>query len=849
MTGITDERKDPPSDLDMVTDSPGPPTIQPGIPALQPSIPTEGVPSLSIPSFHGPPGHPKTPPSDLDMITDSPGPPTIQPGIPALQPSIPTEGVSSYNIPPARQTSKALDKLSTHSAGYQATGTFSASPLNPKPTIMSNEADLGNLASLSPPTGSASSIPFLSELIAQPSGSLAQSPSGGITASTDYAYSQPNDIESQSPQETASGFPTSSMAGKDDGQNQDSPTSMPSTLVYSITLPPYSGSLETNGILETMTRSPTAVDKDRLPSATTYSYKLQPFTPKVPTYVATSAQTAAVTMTAGPSGNPVGNAQTTRIFLSHGFVDPTRDTPSVDRSTIVPLYSPACLGNAYGGGYVITPTLSVPHNNATGGVKIPPAYGFTYKSEPTASPYYDAAVVIAGTTRQVSSAGPTPTATFDKDRVEVSTLRNGQQSGGFAGISGQVSSGSPTSTATFDKDGVEVSTPRIGQQSGDFVGTSGQVSSGSPTSTAPWDKDGPGAPAPGDGQQSGDNGEAPCPCTEASTVASTFAAQGILSESPVIPLGSEVLTLPIPYPTLGGNGGLSDEPMPTSMSFGDAVPPNTSSDDLNLPSSIDSDIVDGYPSKDLPGNGMSDAGSGYVQTKDAPPFATSSTTAVFPSDDANPFASSTTAVLPTKDFPFVTSKYTASSAPQLPPSDSSANLDQPSGIEPHLVHGLQSPGTLVDFPGSAAARPSLSGMEAYIDSVMHSTSFTWSGVSTDGDSNIAADDTLPNDKPSLISSSLTASSIHTAPAAGGATATMQGPDNLYRAARTIGTGAANTNTALSTAYIASQVNSTLILPAEGTGVVGFQGSSCKVSAAPMLAIAIVLVIYLTSGNL
>ncbi|KAL8946737.1 MAG: hypothetical protein Q9183_007866 [Haloplaca sp. 2 TL-2023] len=286
--------------------------------------------------------------------------------------------------------------------------------------------------------------------------------------------------------------------------------------------------------------------------------------------------------------------------------------------------------------------------------------------------------------------------------------------------------------------------------------------------------------------------------------------------------------------------------MPTSASFGDAVPPETSSGDLNLPSSNDSNIVDGYPSKDLPGSGMSDVGLGYDQTKDAPPW---STTAVFPSNDANPFAFSKTAVLPTKDIPFVTSTTTASSAPQLLPSDSSANVDQPSGIEPHLVHGLQSPGTLVDSPTSAAARPSLSGMEAYIDSVMDSTSFPWSGISTDEDGNIAADDTLPNDKQSLISSSMTESFVHPAQAASGATATMQGPDNLYRAAGTIGTSAANTNTALSTAYIASQVNSTLILPTEGSGVAAFQGGSCKVSAAPMLAIAVVLIVCLTSGNL
>ncbi|KAL8870640.1 MAG: hypothetical protein Q9174_003361 [Haloplaca sp. 1 TL-2023] len=808
-----DERNDPPSDLDMITDSPGPPTIQPGIPALQPSIPTEGVPSLSIPSFHGPPGHPNTPPSDLDLITDSPGPPTIQPGIPAMQPSIPSTGLSDYNIPPARQTSKAPDKLSTRSADYQATGTFSASPLNPDPTTMPNDAGLGNLPSLSAPSGSASSIPFLSELIAHPSRSQTQSPGGASTAPLNYAYSQPNGIESQSPQETGSGFPTSTMADKDDSQNQDPPAPIPSTLIYSFTLSPYSGGLETSGIPETMTRSPTVVNKDSLPLATTYPYKLQPYTPKVPTYVATSAQLAAVTMTAGPSGNPVGNAQTTRIFLSHGFVDPTKGIPSADRSTIVPLYSPACLGNAYGGGYVITPTSSVPHTNATGGVKIPPAYGFTYKSEPTASPDYDAAVIIAGTTGQMPSAGPIP-------------------------------------TATFDKDGAGISTSGYGQQSGGIVGTGGQVSNGSPTSTAPGDKDGPGAPAPGDGQLSGDIIEAPCPCTGASTVTSTFTAQGMLSESPVVASGSEVLSLPFPRPTFGGTGSLSNAPMPTSTSSGNAGPPDASNDNPNLPGTIDTNGVDGNPDEDLPGNGMSDAGQDYLQTKDATAFAPSSTNAVLPSDNANPSASSMTSDLLAKDLPFVTSQTTASSAPQLSSSGpSSGNLDQPSGIEPHLVHGLQSPGTLVDYPGSTAARPSLSGMEAYIDSVMHSTTFPWSGISTDEDGNIAADDSLANARPSLVPSSTTASSIDMAPAAGGATATMQGPDNLYRAAGTIGTGIANTNTALSTAYIASQVNSSLILPTEGSGIVAFQGASSKVSAAPMLAITLVLVMYLTRRNM
>lgn len=206
-----------------------------------------------------------------------------------------------------------------------------------------------------------------------------------------------------------------------------SPVSTPSMLTYSFTLPPYSNGLDTSGIVESWTRISPAEDKDK-PSATVYSYNLPPYTPKIPTYVATSAGTAPVDMTSGAPGSPGGVAPTNRIFLQQGFVDPTKDPVAVT-SSMVPVYSPACLGNAYGGGYVITPTLSLANTNATGIAKIPPAYGFSYKFEPTVSPGYGGAVVIMDTKAPVPTVSSQPSPGLPSKDVVYSSLRATQSVG------------------------------------------------------------------------------------------------------------------------------------------------------------------------------------------------------------------------------------------------------------------------------------------------------------------------------------------------------------------------------------------------------------------------------------
>ncbi|KAL8652960.1 MAG: hypothetical protein Q9210_002385 [Variospora velana] len=278
---------------------------------------------------------------------------------------------------------------------------------------------------ISPPAGSvqgsstaATSIPFLAELMSQlfSLSSVPNAVSSPSTASTSSsALPQPNTAGTPPILGTTAQMPSPSAGLGNDSKGQ-LPASMKSFLIYSLSIPPYSGGLDTTGIVETMTASSPADDKAPQPSTTVYSYALSPYTPKDPTYVATSARIAPVSMTAGAPGSPTANAPATSMFLQQGFVDPTKDAPRIAASTIIPLYSPACLGNAYGGGYVITPTLSAANSNGTSVAIIPPAYRFTYKLEPTESPSYSAAVVV------INTKDPLPTRTLSSSTLPTGSV-------------------------------------------------------------------------------------------------------------------------------------------------------------------------------------------------------------------------------------------------------------------------------------------------------------------------------------------------------------------------------------------------------------------------------------------
>ncbi|KAL8923296.1 MAG: hypothetical protein Q9208_004696 [Pyrenodesmia sp. 3 TL-2023] len=281
-------------------------------------------------------------------------------------------------------------------------------------------AHIGALT-MSTPTGSkagpssttTTSIPFLSELMSQlfsqsSSSTLANAPFSTTTSSSVPA--QPTKDRTPSNLGITAQIPTPPAVAGNDPKNEGLTTSMNSVLVYSLSLSPYSGGLDASGTAGTTKAFSPAEAKTQQPSATVYSSNLPPYSPKIPTYVATSARLAPVSMTSGAPGDPSGSAPTDKNFLRQGSVDPTKDVPAIATSTLIPIYSPACLGNAYGGGYVVTPTVSAANPNGTGIAIVHPAYGFTYKLEPTQSPAYSAAVVVADTKAPLPARTPLPSA-------------------------------------------------------------------------------------------------------------------------------------------------------------------------------------------------------------------------------------------------------------------------------------------------------------------------------------------------------------------------------------------------------------------------------------------------------
>ncbi|KAL8802161.1 MAG: hypothetical protein Q9200_006684 [Gallowayella weberi] len=347
----------------------------------------------------------------LDLITDSPGPPTIQPGIPALQPSIPTSGVASLCIPPAHQIS------SLKSSDPCVWGEPNPPPPNPTvtpPSALSPSTAVVSLSSASISSTTAhisitTSIPFLSELMSQLFSHSTQVTAPSLSTPAPVptvAAPWPSTARTPIVSATTALSSLTSPTVQADPKDLFPSASAPSMLVYSFTLPPYAGGLDTTGIVETMTKPSLSEGKDKSYS-NVYSYSLPPYTPKIPTYVATSARLAPVDMTSGGSGGPGEAVPTDRIFLQKGFVDPSKDLV-LPTSSVIPLYSPACLGNAYGGGYVITPTMSIANTNATGVAKIPPAYGFTYKLEPTQALDYGGAVILVDTRNPVPTRAPSP---------------------------------------------------------------------------------------------------------------------------------------------------------------------------------------------------------------------------------------------------------------------------------------------------------------------------------------------------------------------------------------------------------------------------------------------------------
>lgn len=113
----------------------------------------------------------------------------------------------------------------------------------------------------------------------------------------------------------------------------------------------------------------------------------------------------------------------TRIPFPGESLISTSRAPFLNTSTVIPVWTPAMLGNAYGGGYITTPSVFVTSfpNSPKSSSGIPPGYELSSKSENIHPPNYVPTPVIVkveGSTTEFPSARTPPSAsTKSKDET------------------------------------------------------------------------------------------------------------------------------------------------------------------------------------------------------------------------------------------------------------------------------------------------------------------------------------------------------------------------------------------------------------------------------------------------
>lgn len=615
-------------------------------------------------------------------------------------------------------------------------------------------------------------------------------------------------------------------------------------LVYSFTLPPYTGGLDTAGIVETMTQSSPVEGKDD-PAPTVYSYNLPPYIPKVPTYVATSAVMAAPDMTSGAPGSPGGAAPTNRIFLQQGLVDPTKD-PVVPTSSVVPVYSPACLGNAYGGGYVITPTIFVANSNATGDAKIPPAYGFSYKLEPTQSPGYGGAVIIVDTKNPGPTGAPSPKSALYGSHNRPVNSGDTQVLEASPGARlppkdvPQVPSKDlvPTPTGSiYDTSAPDGSI--LNPLSESIQSSRGQI--GSPSLAKDDTTIFPNHPVPISSESVHDTN------TPSHAISSLVSRS---TQSSKLPPGSSLLvddnrtvfpSNPLPIST-GSERGSSTPRITIPVSVLGSLPWTGAITGDNL------------PAKDRPSINSHTIGS-------------TTTGSLHRTDIAGNPAS-------TRVAPAQSSRAHAGTV--SPGTDASAIISDGFGLEPH--GGLL--GTNVPVPSLLNSQPVATGYSSivttHVTSVTVTTVTTWcpstapdhlsilssipsvasprtalfgGGASATDNSDDKMDHTPDAHIDSSISWGAVTISKSTFTATSSLMASIRPQDQLHRAAIAFDSTTTDSNGAVSTEHASSQINGTLTLPGNGSSVLPFQGTSSRLTASATIAITVISFIGVALGLL
>ena len=385
-------------------------TVEPGIPTMQPSFsPMSGTWSDSFI-----PAKDKT--STFAPISSMPAKDPIPTSVPAKdQTSTSTSAPTGYQTTSLSVPAKDLNTILSATAEGQTEITFLSAngqttrfsiPAKGQSTtssVLAKDRSITSLVtikdqtesssavvkdqstSLSMPAGDQPSTSVLgtdhaasSSVPAEDQTTKPSNPAKDLTSSTSnqvYGFSSPTSAKNE---KTYSKSQTSASSGKLIGSAS---STVPVVVTYSFTMPPSSSI----GPGKSETSLSVVISSFTVPSVI-YSFTVQSSRPET---VASTSSVGTIQAKSEKSDSTTKSGQLPGTKGSSSRIGKPYYTAT---SSMVPLWTPDMLGNAYGGGFVNTPSIYVtlspnPTATATG---VPPGYGFTVKpeiSDKSSSPY------------------------------------------------------------------------------------------------------------------------------------------------------------------------------------------------------------------------------------------------------------------------------------------------------------------------------------------------------------------------------------------------------------------------------------------------------------------------------
>lgn len=357
---------------------------------------------------------------------------TVEPGIPTIQPSFsllsgtwsdsfmptkdktstsapltsptPAKDQSSYSVPAKAQSSTSAAAKDQSSSTIPAKDQIPTSVPAKDQTSSSLPGMDQSPYSISAKDQTLSSVPSkdqttISSVLTK---DLTSSPSNQV-----YSIS----IPTSGKDDKTSFKPETSMSSSEPYKSENGPTSstLPSIVIYSFTLP--SSSVPDSGISSKPETTPSVVVSSFTVPSVIYSFTLPSSTPGTSTSIPIPGPSPTETETSGPTSKleqPPGGKDSTST-VNGPFINTT--------SSVVPLWTPDMLGNAYGGGFINIPSIYVTltSNPTATATTVPPGYGITFKPKTSQSidkPYSIISVSASSSNDETGYSGSSTTQTI-----------------------------------------------------------------------------------------------------------------------------------------------------------------------------------------------------------------------------------------------------------------------------------------------------------------------------------------------------------------------------------------------------------------------------------------------------